>query len=69
MEISKEKQAIQEWLKRPEPECVPCGCLGPRNGEPVCPCEMKWVVQIEGEYFQIHRLRTEDGYSLEARKL
>jgi len=19
-----------------------CGCLGPRNGEPKCPCAMRW---------------------------
>jgi len=22
-------------------QATPCGCLGPRNGQPLCPCRMK----------------------------
>lgn len=31
----------------------PCGCMGPQNGEPVCPCAMKYVKVVDGHYIQI----------------
>jgi hypothetical protein len=27
-----------------------CGCTGPREGEPVCPCQMKDVRVLDGRY-------------------
>ena len=30
-----------------------CGCMGPQNGEPVCPCAMKYVKIVDGHYIQV----------------
>ena len=27
-----------------------CGCIGPQNGEPVCPCKMRGVTIENGRY-------------------
>ncbi len=27
-----------------------CNCIGPRNGEPLCPCAMRGVVVRDGRY-------------------
>ena len=32
-----------------------CFCVGPQNGEPLCPCKMRGVKIIDGRY-----VRTED---------
>jgi len=29
-----------------------CFCVGPQNGDPVCPCRMKSVVIEDGHYVQ-----------------
>ena len=37
-------------------ECVhACNCIGPQNGEPLCPCQMRTVKIIDGRY-----VRTQD---------
>ena len=28
----------------------PCGCVGPQNGEPLCPCQMRGVQVKDGRY-------------------
>ena len=28
----------------------PCFCIGPQNGEPLCPCKMRRVVIKDGRY-------------------
>lgn len=33
-----------------------CNCIGPQNGQPKCPCMMRNVRIIDGEYVQITRL-------------
>ena len=30
-----------------------CCCLGPQNGEPVCPCRMKNVKIIDGRWVEV----------------
>ena len=30
-----------------------CCCMGSQNGEPVCPCAMKYVKIVDGHYIQI----------------
>jgi len=30
-----------------------CCCIGPQNGEPVCPCKMKDLRIIDGRYVQV----------------
>lgn len=32
---------------------VACGCVGPQNGDPVCPCEMRYVKIIDGRYVRV----------------
>jgi len=29
-----------------------CFCVGPRNGETLCPCQMRWVKIVDGRYVQ-----------------
>lgn len=29
---------------------TPCNCIGPQNGEPLCPCRMRGVVVKNGRY-------------------
>ena len=35
---------------------VACGCIGPQNGEPLCPCRMKNVIVQNGRYKLIEDL-------------
>ena len=30
-----------------------CGCIGPQNGEPLCPCRMRGVTVQDGRYVEI----------------
>ncbi len=30
-----------------------CYCVGPQNGEPLCPCRMRAVLMIEGRYVEL----------------
>lgn len=30
----------------------PCFCVGPQNGEPLCPCRMRSVRIVDGRYVQ-----------------
>lgn len=30
----------------------PCNCIGPQNGEPLCPCAMRGVTVEDGRYVQ-----------------
>lgn len=30
----------------------PCNCIGPQNGEPLCPCMMRGVIKRNGRWIQ-----------------
>lgn len=30
-----------------------CHCVGPQNGQPLCPCQMRNVQIVDGRYVQI----------------
>lgn len=30
-----------------------CGCVGPQNGQPLCPCQMRDVKVVNGRYVRI----------------
>lgn len=30
-----------------------CNCIGPQNGEPVCPCMMHHLKIVDGRYVQV----------------
>ena len=32
-----------------------CNCVGPQNGEPLCPCQMRNVIVRDGRYIQKER--------------
>ena len=48
------QSAIQEraaWLAANGPKPLdPCNCIGPQNGQPLCPCAMRGVVVKDGRY-------------------
>jgi hypothetical protein len=33
-----------------------CNCIGPQNGQPLCPCMMRGVTQIDGRYIKTQDL-------------
>ena len=33
-----------------------CNCIGPQNGQPLCPCQMKSVQIIDGRYVMVRDL-------------
>jgi hypothetical protein len=35
---------------QPSQALGPCGCIGPQNGQPACPCQMRNVVILNGRY-------------------
>lgn len=49
-------ETIQDMNKYRDAEVHACNCVGPQNGQPKCPCMMKSVRIIDGEYVQITRL-------------
>lgn len=52
--MSKLGEELQKLVKQHEyisPQM--CGCMGPQNGEPVCPCAMRFVSKIDGRYYRI----------------
>lgn len=32
-----------------------CGCVGPQNGEPYCPCRMRGVIERDGRWIEPER--------------
>lgn len=51
--MTNEDLAVQMFLSKPRPISSPCGCMGPRDGEPLCYCAMQWVSKVEDKYYQI----------------
>lgn len=45
--------AIYDYLMKTYPDMFMCGCLGPKNGEPLCPCRMKQVFKLKDVWFRI----------------
>lgn len=29
-----------------------CNCIGPQNGEPLCPCQMRGIIQRDGKWIR-----------------
>lgn len=45
------------WLGTPTDSAAhSCGCIGPQNGQPLCPCAMRGVQIIDGRYVRIEGL-------------
>lgn len=51
IEMAMAQEAIKEGLR--SGQFNPCGCIGPQNGQPLCPCAMKSLVVKDGRYVQI----------------
>jgi hypothetical protein len=62
-------QAMKQWLSKPAPYPMLCGCTGPTRGEPFCPCAMRWVENVDGVWYKITEHRSSNGLSYSARKL
>lgn len=62
-------QAVKQWLSKPAPYQSACGCMGPLPGEPLCPCAMKWVENVDGFWYKITERRSSNGVSFSAQKL
>lgn len=68
--MTAEERAIQQHQRKPEPRIRICGCLGPQNDEPLCPCRMQWCERVGNDWYQIDRTRDADGNTqYSARKL
>lgn len=49
-----EKQAVKQFIVRKNDIYISaCGCMGPQNNEPLCPCAMKMVETVNGKYYRI----------------
>lgn len=50
---------VDDWKRRLQSITVPsqgdhvCGCIGPQNGEPLCPCRMRCVTIKDGRYVEV----------------
>ena len=43
--------ARAEWMAKNMPAPMDaCACIGPQNGQPLCPCAMRGVVVKDGRY-------------------
>lgn len=69
LEWSKKRQAIRQWLSKPYPQNGACGCMGPRDGEPACPCAMAWHEKVGDDWYIITETRTPDGVTHDATKV
>ena len=50
------KWAKRQSIKNENEETHVCCCIGPINGEPVCPCRMRNVKEVDGRYIEINDL-------------
>ncbi|MBZ9984903.1 hypothetical protein LB521_27605 [Mesorhizobium sp. BR-1-1-8] len=50
---AKEMRRVTKWTAPANDNVRMCGCIGPQNGEPLCPCAMKGVRIENGRYVQI----------------
>lgn len=49
-------EAAKIYSQRGESNINICACLGPRKGEPFCPCRMQNVVKVNGEYYEVRKI-------------
>ena len=54
---------IRKYLSMPVHVSYACGCMGPQDDEPVCPCAMQRVVTVDviggKRYFEVSEERKE----------
>lgn len=44
---------IPTGYRAPDPHATICSCIGPQNGQPLCPCAMRGVQIIDGRYVRV----------------
>lgn len=64
-----EKIAIRQHLSKPAPVFSACGCMGPRDGEPFCPCAMQNCEQVDGKWYEIVTHRSPEGITHSAHEI
>lgn len=67
--ITNEQIAIRQWLSKPAPYFGACGCMGNREGEPRCRCQMKMVEKVDGMWYEITEHRSPDGITHSAKRI
>lgn len=63
------EQVVRKYLAKPAPNYHPCGCLGPIDGQPKCPCMMQTVVLHDGKYYEVNEQRGDLSIILEVIEL
>lgn len=38
------------WGTDKSAQAIACNCVGPRPGEPLCPCQMRGVIKKDGKW-------------------
>jgi hypothetical protein len=61
MNFTPEQRAIRQWLSKPAPWSDACGCMGPLENQPRCPCAMGYVEEVDGKWYEITEHRSPDG--------
>lgn len=59
--MTNEQLAIKQWLSKPAPYFDACGCMGPQNNMPRCPCKMQMVEKVNHVWFEIIEHRDRNG--------
>ena len=67
--MTNEEIAIRQWLSKPAPIGHACGCMGARDGDPVCICKMAYVEKIDGRFYWIDEHRSPDGITHSAHEI
>lgn len=45
--------ALNGWTHPSPSQSHSCGCIGPQNGKPLCPCRMRSVQVKDGRYVEV----------------
>lgn len=62
--------ALEQFLSKPEPIFGECGCMGPRDDQPRCPCKMRMCEMVEGCWYEISEHRSlEEGVYFSVEKI
>ncbi len=67
--MTPEQRAVAQHLSKPRPTNGACGCMGPRDGDPFCHCDMLWTELVDGTYYRISETRDLTGITLHAKEV
>jgi hypothetical protein len=73
LSLELKNEVIKAYLAKPDYGISACGCMGPQDGEPLCPCAMRSVVAkyMGGvkRYFEVTEVRKELSIELEVTEI